>query len=218
MINSKPIYWEGDVKSGHVVIIDQTKLPVAKELLKIKTKELMWDAIKKLKIRGAPAIGIAAAFGVVLGTREFITLSKEEFLDKVIEVAGYLETSRPTAVNLFWALNRMKDVARELSKTEENGENILGKLLQEAQNILKEDFAMCEAIGENGEKIIEDGANVLTHCNAGGLATSGYGTALAVIFSAFSNGKKIHVYADETRPLWQGARLTTWELKEAGFP
>jgi methylthioribose-1-phosphate isomerase len=215
-MKNDPIYWEGDVTQGKAVIIEQTKLPLVRQLLEIHSAEEMWDAIRKLKIRGAPAIGIAAAYGVVLGIRgEKLTLVAD-FMARLRQVCDYLASSRPTAVNLFWALRRMQDTA---ARHAESGVAAIKQiLLAEAHEILAEDRRRCAAIGEYGQVLLLDGMRVITHCNAGGLATSGYGTALGVIFSAVSQGKKVHVYADETRPLWQGARLTTWELKEAGIP
>src|SRR6185369_3176022 len=159
--------------------------------------------IRILRVRGAPAIGVAAAYGVVLGAAKQPAGQMRESVEKS---CTYLSSSRPTAVNLFWALDRMRRVAPDLES-----------LLREAQAIEEEDRAMCRAIGKAGAGLIHDGQGVLTHCNAGGLATADYGTALAVLFSAAEQGKQFRVFADETRPLLQGARLTAWELRERGI-
>ena len=211
----KTIEWQGKYQDGKVAIIDQTKLPNKYEILIINNIEVMWDAIRKLKIRGAPAIGIGAAYGLFLGIRNI--KSKDTFFNELAKASEYLNSSRPTAVNLSWALKRMKKKACSLYD-EHDLDSLKKNLWQEANNILKEDIEICHKLGENGQTLVKDNSNLLTHCNAGGLATSGYGTALAVMFSAAKHGKKIHVYADETRPLWQGARLTTWELKQFGIP
>ena len=210
-----PIIWQGDLAQGHVVLIDQTALPCQKKTLAITTSEQMWESIRQLQVRGAPAIGIAAAYGVVLGIRTAKNLA--ELGEKLGQTIDYLSTARPTAVNLFWALQRMQSKFQQLAN---NGDidQIKQQLWQEAELILQEDRRTCQALGEIGSTLVSDGARLLTHCNAGGLATSGYGTALAIFFSAYKNGKNIQVYADETRPLWQGARLTTWELQQAGIP
>ena len=204
------IVWEGDARSGAAVAIDQTLLPGRLEKVRITTAAQMWDAVKRLVVRGAPAIGIAGAFGVVLGARE-----GGDPREAALKAADYLATSRPTAVNLFWALDRMRSAARRLSGTEGQA---LEALLKEANAILEEDRATGRAIAKHGSGLLKDGDAVLTHCNAGGLATGGEGTALAVITGAAAQGKRITVYADETRPLWQGSRLTAWELVQAGIP
>ncbi len=209
-----PIDWAGSWQQGHAVIIDQTRLPEKEEYSAIETPQQMWDAIKALKVRGAPAIGIAAGYGLFLGIRE--AREKEEFFSLLDKNFQYLESSRPTAVNLVWALKRMQKKAWE----EKNSSLELLKeiLWKEANKILAEDREVCKKMGEIGNTLVKSTANLLTHCNAGGLATSGYGTALSVFYTAFASGKKIHVYADETRPLWQGARLTAWELHKANIP
>ena len=209
------VEWRGDVK-GHVRLIDQTLLPNEYTIISCHTADRVWEAIKVLRVRGAPAIGVAAAMGVVVGIRDFETTDTAELIREADRIAAYLATSRPTAVNLFWALDRMKRVARENSDLTPDA--LKKRLLQEALAVLDEDKAMCRAIGRNGAALIRDGEGILTHCNAGGLATSDYGTALACMFSAHEQGKAIHVFADETRPLLQGARLTTWELMQAGIP
>jgi len=200
---------------GKVRLIDQTLLPNELKYIYCGTVEEVWEAIKVLRVRGAPAIGIAGALGTVVGIWNSKAESYAEFKAQLDEVADYLATSRPTAVNLFWALDRMKATAEA---NEDKDIFILKKiLLAEAQKILDEDKAMCRAIGRNGAELIRDGDAILTHCNAGGLATADYGTALAVMFAAHEQGKSIRVFADETRPLLQGARLTTWELMQAGI-
>jgi len=210
----KTIEWIGDIE-GFPRIIDQTVLPGEFRTKDCKTVEEVWEAIKVLRVRGAPAIGIAAAYGVVVGIRD-ASDDKEAFFNRLEEVASYLAGSRPTAVNLFWALDRMKATAekfRDLAVAE-----IKLKLLSEARAIYQEDVEMCRAIGRFGAELVPQKASILTHCNAGGLATSGYGTALAVIFTSAEAGKTVRVFADETRPLLQGARLTAWELVQAHIP
>jgi methylthioribose-1-phosphate isomerase len=206
------IEWVGGV-DGHARLIDQTLLPVERKLIDCGDVETMWDAIKVLRVRGAPAIGVAAAMGVVLGIQNSDG-STDAVLADAAKAADYLATSRPTAVNLFWALDRMRRVAAE-SADLAPGE-LKQRLLDEALVIWAEDKDICRRIGRNGADLLADGCTVLTHCNAGGLATADYGTALAVIYAAQEQGKTMHVFADETRPLLQGARLTTWELMEAG--
>jgi len=205
------IQWD----DGKVKLIDQTLLPNELKYIYCKNVEEIWKAIKVLRVRGAPAIGIAGALGTVLGVWESEAESYSEFKSQLDKVTAYLATSRPTAVNLFWALDRMKAVA-EANKDRSISE-LKRILLAEAQKIIDEDRAVCRAIGRNGAELINDGDTVLTHCNAGGLATADYGTALAVIFTAHEQGKLIKVFADETRPLLQGARLTAWELMQAGI-
>jgi len=209
------IRWVGGL-DGRVELIDQTRLPVELVYARIDTPEQMWEAIKVLRVRGAPAIGIAAAMGVVLGVRGSAAQDFTSFMADLERVKDYLATSRPTAVNLFWALDRMAETAeshRPLPVAE-----VKARLLDEAVAILEEDRETCRAIGRNGAELLSDGDTVLTHCNAGGLATGDYGTALGVLFAAHEQGKRVAAYADETRPLLQGARLTTWELRQAGIP
>ena len=202
-------------KDSKLVLIDQTKLPTKLEFFECSRVEQVWDAIKRLVVRGAPAIGVAAAYGIVTGIQSSQAPDRKKFLEELDEAADYLATSRPTAVNLFWAINRMKRAAAEADT--ESVVELKKILLEEAQAIHREDMETCRRIGEHGSALIKDGTSALTHCNAGGLATSDYGTALSVFFSAAEQGKKIRVYADETRPLLQGARLTTWELKQRGI-
>jgi methylthioribose-1-phosphate isomerase len=207
--------WSGDV-DGHLLLLDQTLLPVEVREIECRQVESVWEAIRSLRVRGAPAIGVAAAYGVCVGLQTVAGVSADEFFTRLEEVTGYLATSRPTAVNLFWALRRMKAVAQSLRDRQTPGE-IAARLLTEARTIEDEDRTMCRAIGRHGAALLADGQGVLTHCNAGGLATADYGTALAVFFAAHEEGKTLHVYADETRPLLQGARLTTWELLQRGI-
>ncbi len=207
----KTIEW----RNGKVIIVDQTKLPLEELYLEISDYRELANAITKLQIRGAPAIGIAGAFGVCLGANEVYTDHYDEFKGQMIRIIDELAATRPTAVNLFWALNRMKMVIDTNIKMKP--EVIKCKLIEEANRILEEDRETCRLIGERGAALLKDGDTVLTHCNAGALATGGIGTALGIIFTATKQGKKIKVYADETRPLLQGARLTCWELMKAGI-
>jgi len=200
---------------GKVRLIDQTLLPNELKYIECDSVEKVWEAIKVLRVRGAPAIGIAGALGIVLGIWNSEAKNYEDFLGQIQQITSYLATSRPTAVNLFWALDRMKLIAEK--NRDKDISQLKGILLSEAHRIIDEDKAMCRAIGKNGADLIRDGYTILTHCNAGGLATADYGTALAVMFTAHEQGKKIKVFADETRPLLQGARLTVWELMQAGI-
>lgn len=206
--------WEGGA-DGCLVLIDQTKLPVTCEEIVCRDVQSVWEAIRSLRVRGAPAIGIAVAYGVCIGLQTAVGGDKETFFNRLAEVVDYLATSRPTAVNLFWALHRVKQTAFELKDSKSPAE-ILSELLNDARAIHDEDRKMCHAIGAHGAKLLEDGQGVLTHCNAGGLATSEYGTALSLFFTAADQGKRLHVFVDETRPLLQGARLTAWELIQHG--
>jgi methylthioribose-1-phosphate isomerase len=203
MTTPKSIEWIGG-PDGFLRLIDQTQLPAALAYRDCRTVEDVWEAIKALRVRGAPAIGVAAAYGVVLGIQDGARpLSK---------TADYLRSSRPTAVNLFWALDRMQRAGQGLSASRR-----AAGLLAEAQAIHEEDRRMCHAIGRAGAGLVAEGSGVLTHCNTGGLATAEYGTALSVLFTAADQGRRFRVFADETRPLLQGARLTAWELQQAGI-
>ena len=214
MNDIQTVQWIGDV-DGCLRLIDQTRLPGEFVEIECRQVEAVWEAIKTLRVRGAPAIGIAAAYGLCLGVQNARGRDREAFFRRLDEAAAYLATSRPTAVNLFWALRRMKEaVARTAGASA--GE-AAAALLAEARSIHEEDRQMCRAMGRHGAALLSDGQGVLTHCNAGGLATSGYGTALAVLFAAAEAGKRLHVYVDETRPLFQGARLTAWELQQRGI-
>ncbi len=212
MSTPRTLEWIGDV-DGMLRLIDQTLLPTQLVYCDCRTVEEVWEAIKVLRVRGAPAIGVAAAYGVVIGMQG-CRGSGMEFRHRLGEVADYLRTSRPTAVNLFWALDRME---RCLEGLKGDADLLARGLLEEAAVIEDEDRQMCRAIGQHGAALIRDGAGVLTHCNAGGLATADYGTALAVMFAAAEQGRRFAVFADETRPLLQGARLTAWELHERGL-
>lgn len=207
------LQWTGGPK-GHLLLIDQTLLPTKLQNVSCHDVQTVWEAIKSLRVRGAPAIGIAAAYGVCIGiqTLDFSNASKDGLRRRMEEVTSYLASSRPTAVNLFWALDRMACKAASLLETEITIEQVAEALLQEAKDIHDEDRAMCHAIGRYGAELLANGMGVITHCNAGGLATSEYGTALSLFFTAQDQGKELTVYVDETRPLLQGARLTAWEL------
>ncbi|MBN1919340.1 MAG: S-methyl-5-thioribose-1-phosphate isomerase [Verrucomicrobia bacterium] len=202
-------------RDGALWLIDQTRLPTEHVEVACRSVDAVWDAIKRLVVRGAPAIGVAAAYGVALGAQMSKAATAEALLSDVERVCDYLATSRPTAVNLFWALDRMRAAARASRGLDVAA--IRQRLLDEAHAICEEDRAIGRRIGEHGRALIADGQTVLTHCNAGGLATAEFGTALAVIFAAHEAGTRVAVYADETRPLLQGARLTTWELQQAGI-
>ncbi|MGI8747318.1 MAG: S-methyl-5-thioribose-1-phosphate isomerase [Deinococcus sp.] len=204
-------------RDGKVTLLDQTRLPQEEVYLDIGTPEAMWEAIEVLRVRGAPAIGAAAAYGLWLGVRDAPEAEgREDFLGRLEGVAAYLGSSRPTAVNLFWALERGVQAARRSAATTPAA--LKEVVLEEAEAIRREEAATCRAIGEHGLTLLGGVSSVLTHCNAGSLATTGIGTALAPIYVAAEQGQTIHVYADETRPLLQGARLTAWELQQAGLP
>lgn len=211
----KTLEWIGDT-DGHLRLIDQTLLPVQVAYVDCRDLEMVWEAIRSLRVRGAPAIGIAAAYGVVLASQKKAGQETQSFVACVNEAASYLATSRPTAVNLFWALDRMKATAQFAARTAAPSDHLL-MLLKEARSIENEDKRACREMGRHGAELLADGQGVLTHCNAGGLATSEYGTALAMIYAAHDAGKSVHVFADETRPLLQGARLTAWELQQHGI-
>jgi methylthioribose-1-phosphate isomerase len=203
-------------KDGTVRLLDQSRLPGAVEFLQCRDYREVAAAIRELKVRGAPAIGVTAAMGVALGALGLMTDDGRTFVESVHAICGELAMTRPTAVNLFWAIERMKrklDESRTLPIAE-----IKRRLLAESQAILEEDIALCKAMGRHGAELIKDGHTVLTHCNAGALATAGYGTALGVIRAAWEQGKQIKVIADETRPVLQGARLTAWELMQDRIP
>jgi len=212
-MNWRAVEWVGGL-DGALRIIDQTLLPGELRTLDCRSPEQVFEAIKTLRVRGAPAIGIAGAMGLVLGVRELKMDDVEKFLSELRRVADYLISARPTAVNLSWAIRRLVRVAENEPRAPVAA--IKQRLLNEAQLIRDEDARMCRAIGKNGARYFKDGDGILTHCNAGALATSEYGTALATIFVAHEKGKRLRVFADETRPLLQGARLTAWELLQAG--
>ncbi|MHC4289782.1 MAG: S-methyl-5-thioribose-1-phosphate isomerase [Planctomycetota bacterium] len=208
--------WKGGT-AGWLELIDQRLLPERVEILCCKTPSELFEAIKTLAVRGAPAIGVAGAYGICLAVRSLTNRSVSKALDIVRDNCGYLSSSRPTAVNLFWALDRMQKTAADFIAVnpDRSLEAFKKVLLDQAHTICDEDKQMCEAIGVNGESLIPDGGAVLTHCNAGALATAGIGTALAPMYVAYKNGKRFRVYVDETRPLLQGSRLTAWELTRA---
>ncbi len=208
----KTVEW----KDGAVRLIDQTKLPTEVAYLDCKDVEHVAEAIKTLVVRGAPAIGITAAYGVALAARLIQAQGFDSFYEKLLEDCAQLAATRPTAVNLFWAIKRMKQCT--LALRNESLDLIREKLLSEAHAILDEDIAMNHKMGAFGADLIPSGAGVLTHCNAGALATGGYGTALGVIRAAWEKHKNLMVYADETRPVLQGARLTAWELDQDDIP
>ncbi len=197
------IQWTND----GVVMIDQTRLPREEAYVTCRTYTEVADAIRSMVIRGAPAIGVAAAMGVALG----VLRSNDRFED----ICDTLARTRPTAVNLFWAIGRMKKLYESLRG--QSIQEIRARLVSEAQQIRLEDIAINQAIGQHGAALVPDGKTILTHCNAGALATAGYGTALGVVRAAVASGKKVDVFADETRPFLQGARLTVWELQQDGI-
>ena len=200
-----------------VVMIDQRKLPSQEVYVRCKTAAEVARAIKTMVIRGAPAIGVAAAMGIALGMRKSKATGTQKFAAEFHKICELMAATRPTAVNLFWAIERMKRVFAETAQAGASVEQIKDRLDAEAQAIHDEDVASCRALGLFGADIVPADANVLTHCNAGALATAGYGTALGVIRGAVEKGKKVAVFADETRPFLQGARLTAWELVRDGI-
>lgn len=205
--------FQADIIDGSLRIIDQTKLPVSLEYLVISDVKDTYSAIKTLAVRGAPAIGCAAALGLAAATRKHAGISDvPAFVAAVQKDSDYLASSRPTAVNLFWALNRCMDTLKKYAADGTDTSRLRRILLKEALDIVAEDIAMCDAIGRHGASLLRDGMGVLTHCNAGALATAGRGTALAPVYTAVEKGMKIKVFSDETRPLLQGSRLTAWEL------
>ncbi len=203
-------------KSGAVRLIDQSRLPEVVEFLDCRDYQTVADAIRTLKVRGAPAIGVTAAMGVALGAQTVDAVDYPTFAQTVHKICDELAATRPTAVNLFWAIERMK---RKLDSLRERPVSFIKEvLIRESQAILEEDILLCKTMGRHGAELIKDGQTVLTHCNAGSLATAGYGTALGVIRAAWEQGKKIKVIADETRPVLQGSRLTAWELMQDHIP
>jgi len=208
----KTIIW----KNNTVVLIDQRALPLAERHVACKSYKEVISAIKDLTVRGAPAIGVAAAMGAALGALHLPSLSPKEFRRIFFAICDEIAQARPTARNLFWALEHMKnsfDQSKHSSQRE-----LVNELVNEAKRICSEDIEINRQMGKHGSKLLADGDNILTHCNAGALATAGYGTALGVIRAAHEQGKKVHVYVDETRPVLQGARLTAWELKKEKIP
>ncbi|MEM1367445.1 MAG: S-methyl-5-thioribose-1-phosphate isomerase [Cyanobacteria bacterium P01_H01_bin.15] len=209
-----PVRWQG----GKALLIDQRRLPAEYTVVEISRSTDMAEAIRHMVVRGAPAIGVAAAYGMYLGSEEVKTDQRRELLDYLETVAATLRSTRPTAVNLFWAIGRMLSVAYE---TLGSVSELRAALLETAQIIQAEDLKTCQAISQHGLAVLpstENGLTLLTHCNAGALATAGYGTALGVVRAAWSAGRLARLYADETRPRLQGARLTTWECVQEGIP
>ncbi|HZB87537.1 MAG TPA: S-methyl-5-thioribose-1-phosphate isomerase [Terracidiphilus sp.] len=201
-----------------VRFIDQTKLPLEESYVLATTYEQVADVIVTMVVRGAPAIGVSAAYGIALGAQRTQARTTEEFAPEFEKICALLAATRPTAVNLFWAIDRMKKLFANLRASGTPLAQIQEKILAEAHAMYDEDIAACKAMGAFGGELLPEEGCVLTHCNAGALATCGYGTALGVIRSAVAQGKRIHVYADETRPFLQGARLTAWELMADGIP
>jgi methylthioribose-1-phosphate isomerase len=200
------------------VMIDQRKLPGQEIYLRCKTAAEVARAIKTMVIRGAPAIGVAAAMGIALGMQRSKMQGTRQYAVEFNRICELMAGTRPTAVNLFWAIDRMKRMFAEGVQAGESVEELTPRLIREAQRIHDEDVASCQAMGQAGAAVVPDGARILTHCNAGALATAGYGTALGVIRAAAARGKVAQVYADETRPFLQGARLTAWELVRDAIP
>jgi methylthioribose-1-phosphate isomerase len=211
----RTLEWLGD-ENGFLRIIDQTLLPNQLAYIDLRTVEEVWEAIRSLRVRGAPAIGIAAAYGAILGLQES-SQNAVALGTRLARVCDYLGTSRPTAVNLFAALDRLQEAFQRQVERVGDVQELRRMMFDEARSIHDEDREMCRAIGEHGAGLVPDGGAVLTHCNAGALATSEWGTALAPLYLANQQGKKFTVYVDETRPLLQGARLTAWELAQAGI-
>jgi len=208
----KTIEWKGD----RVRLLDQRKLPLEVHYFDCKDASSVAQAIRSMAIRGAPAIGVAAAMGIALAAKKIQSRRPGDFRKHIGKVCNQMRSTRPTAVNLFWAINRMKAV---LDQVHSYGiDETRARLEKEAFHIYEEDMEVNRKIGENGKSLIRDGSGVLTHCNAGGLATAGYGTALGVIQAAWAEGRRFRVWVDETRPLLQGARLTAWELVQQRIP
>jgi methylthioribose-1-phosphate isomerase len=208
----KTIYWQDDA----VMMLDQSRLPLEVVYAECRDYHKVAEGIRKLWIRGAPAIGIAAAMGIALGAQEIRAQNFDEFIEGLQPIFETINLTRPTAVNIHWAIERVKRFITE--HKHESVDTLKKMLLEESQRILEEDIAINRLIGEYGAQFIRDGDTILTHCNAGSLATGGFGTATAAMYVAVEQGKRIQVFADETRPVNQGARLTSWELMQAGIP
>ena len=211
----KVVEWIGSAGSGRLRLLDQTRLPTEALFVELTDRQGVWDAIHRLVVRGAPAIGVAAGYGMILAAQS--VPDGGGFLDDVDAAADYLASSRPTAVNLEWAVRRICRCARQEAEGSRGAENIRSAMLEEARAIHAEDEAMCLAIGRNAAPLIAKCTGVLTHCNAGALATAGIGTATAGMYVAHARGAQFSVYCDETRPLLQGSRLTAWELGQSGI-
>jgi methylthioribose-1-phosphate isomerase len=206
-----------DLQDDVIVMVDQRKLPGQEVYVRCRTAPEVAKAIRTMVIRGAPAIGVAAAYGLALGMRRSTAKGTRQFAVEFQKLCDLMAATRPTAVNLFWAIDRMKRAFAEGAQAGESPEELSDRLDREARAIHDEDVASCRAMGGFGAEVVPDGARVLTHCNAGALATAGYGSALGVIRAAVEQGKRIAVFADETRPFLQGARLTAWELVRDGI-
>ena len=207
------IDWQGDV----IVMVDQRKLPAQEVYVRCRTAQEVARAIRTMVIRGAPASGVAAAMGLALGMRKSNAKGTRQYAVELQKICDMMAATRPTAVNLFWAIDRMKRTFAEGAQAGESPDELADRLEREARAIHDEDVASCRAMGSYGATVVPDGARVLTHCNAGALATAGYGSALGVIRAAVEQGKRVAVIADETRPFLQGARLTAWELVRDGI-
>ena len=212
----RTLRWQATTEAGGaaLILLDQTRLPGEVFDLACRDVEMVAEAIEMLRVRGAPAIGVAAAYGVALGALLALERPAAEFAGEVETAIERLARTRPTAVNLFWALGRMRRVIAD--SADASRKSVCARLLAEADRICAEDEELCRRMGQHGAALLSDGDKVLTHCNAGSLATAGSGTALGVIYAAHDDGKKLSVFADETRPLLQGSRLTAWELMQHG--
>ena len=206
-----------DWQDGTVVMVDQRKLPAQEVYVRCKTANEVAKAIKRMVIRGAPAIGVAAAMGLALGVHRSKAKGTSQLATEFYKLCEVLAATRPTAINLFWAIERMKRTFSHAARSGQSPDELRTTMLAEAQRIHDEDVASCKSLGAYGSEVVPDDAHVLTHCNAGALATGGYGTALGVIRAAVADGKQVAVFADETRPFLQGARLTAWELLRDGI-
>jgi methylthioribose-1-phosphate isomerase len=206
-----------DLQDDAIIMVDQRKLPAQEIYVRCRTAPEVAKAIRTMVIRGAPAIGVAAAYGIALGMKRSTAKGTRQFAVDFQKTCDLMAATRPTAVNLFWAIDRMKRTFSEGAQAGESPEELVRRLEREAKAIHDEDVANCRAMGGHGAEVVPDGARVLTHCNAGALATAGYGSALGVIRAAVEQGKRIAVFADETRPFLQGARLTAWELVREGI-
>jgi methylthioribose-1-phosphate isomerase len=222
----RTVWWEEDAQGAAVCMVDQSLLPQDVVYLRLRHEQLVADAIMTLKVRGAPAIGVTAAFGMALALHRLLKeqssagkeLPLEEAREHIHAVGRMLSRTRPTAVNLFWAIERMQQCAIQILNEHVSVQCLAQALCNEAQAIADEDFDACMKMGMYGATLIADGDTLLTHCNAGALATAGWGTALAPMYVAHKAGKRLHVFVDETRPVLQGARLTAWELQQEGIP
>ena len=206
-----------DFQDDAIIMVDQRKLPTQEVYVRCRTAPEVAKAIRTMVIRGAPAIGVAAAYGIALGVRNSSAKGTRQLAVEFQKICDLMAATRPTAVNLFWAIDRMKRAFADGAQAGESAGELTARLFSEAKLIHDEDVASCKAMGAHGAAMVSDGARVLTHCNAGALATAGYGSALGVIRAAVEQGKKVAVFADETRPFMQGARLTAWELVREGI-